>query len=219
MFVDRVLSGMRPTGRMPHRPLPRRAQELGEAAGGVRVPVLRRGLARADHALRQQRNDLRVRLGDVRRLARRRDQSDARDDLHPVARARARRAHAAAGHDHAGGLARARADLQGPAAEARRPRPVQLRIPRLPGDAGRRHPDLPREHGAGGRGPGVAHRARARARAPLQLHLRPRGGVRGQGQGGGQEARRRRRRAATASCARRSRRRATPPRSRRRRTC
>ena len=51
---------------------------------------------------------------------------DARDAVHPVARARARRAHAAARHDHAGRLARARADVQGPAAEARRPRPVEL---------------------------------------------------------------------------------------------
>ena len=154
------------------------------------MPVLRRGLARADHALRRVRIDRRQRLGDVRRLARRRHQSDARDDLHPVARAGARRARAAARHDHAGRLARARADLQGSAAEARRSRSLQLRLPRLSGDAGRRHPDLPREHGAGRRGPGVAHRARARARAPLQLHLRPRARLRGQGQGGDQEARR-----------------------------
>ena len=57
----------------------------------------------------------------VDRLARRRHRSRARDAVHPVARARARRAHAAAGDDHAAGLARARADLQGPAGEARRP--------------------------------------------------------------------------------------------------
>ncbi len=118
------------------------------------MPVLRRRLARADDALRRHGVDRRQRLGDVRRLARRRHQSDAGDDLHPVARARARRAHAAARDDHAGRLARARADVQGPAAEARRSRPVELRLPRLPGDAGRRHPDLPREHGPGRRGPG-----------------------------------------------------------------
>ncbi len=190
MFVDRVLSGMRPTGRL----------HIGHYHGALKNWVKLQEeyeclyFAADWHALTTHYDsteiDLRDRLGDVRRLARRRHQPVAGHDLHPVARARARRAHAAARHDHAGRLARARADLQGPAAEARRPRPVQLRVPRLPGDAGRRHPDLPREHGAGGRGPGVAHRARARARAPLQLHLRPRGGIRGQGQGGGQEARR-----------------------------
>ena len=54
----------------------------------------------------------------------------------------------------------------------------------------RGHPDLPREHGARRRGPGLAHRARARARAPIQFHLRPRARVRGQGEGRDQEARR-----------------------------
>ena len=152
------------------------------------MPVLRGRLARADHALRRA-GVIADTVWDmfVDWLAAG-HQSDARDDLHPVARARARRARAAARHDHAGRLARAGADLQGPAAEARRSRPLELRFPRLSGDAGRRHPDLSREHGAGGRGPGLARRARARDRAPLQPHLRPRARLRGQGEGGGEEA-------------------------------
>ncbi len=59
----------------------------------------------------------------------------------------------------------------------------------LSGHAGRGHPDLPREHGAGRRGPGVARRAGARDGAPVQPHLRARAGLRREGQGRDQEAR------------------------------
>ena len=68
-----------------------------------------------------------------------------------------------------------------------------------PGAAGRRHPDLPRHHRAGRRGPGAARRADARDRAPLQPHLRPRARVRGKGRSGGQEAWRKRRQAVSAA--------------------
>ena len=81
------------------------------------------------------------------------------------------------------------------------------------------HPDLPGEHGACRRGPGVAHRAGARARAPLQPHLRRASRVRGEGEGGDQEARLRSRRSAMPSCAPRSRSRATRPRSKPRARC
>ena len=148
------------------------------------------------------------------------------DAVHPVARSRARRAAPAALDDHAAGLAGARADLQGSAGEAVRPRSVDLRLSRLSAAAGRRHPDLPRDPGAGGRGPGAAHRVHARGRAPLQPHLRARAGLRGQG------ARQPRRSwapsaaSSTASCAHATRSRATPRRwqlaarsSTRRRTC
>ncbi len=152
------------------------------------MPVFRRRLARADHPLRRDGGDLRDRVGDVRRLARGRRQPVPDHDLYPVTRARARGTHAIARHDHAGRLARARSDVQGSAAEARRSRSVELRLPRLPRDAGRGHPDLPCEHGAGRRGPGFAHRAGARDGAALQPHLRSRARLRGQGQGGGEEA-------------------------------
>ena len=57
-----------------------------------------------------------------------------------------------------------------------------------------RHPDVPRQVGAGGRGPGPARRTDARSRAPLQPPLRPRAGLRGQGAGRGEEARQQERR-------------------------
>ena len=52
------------------------------------------------------------------------------------------------------------------------PRPRDLRLPRLPAAAGRRHPDLQGRLRAGGRGPGAARRAHARGGAPLQPPLR-----------------------------------------------
>ena len=101
-----------------------------------------------------------------------------------------------------------------------------LRLPRLPAAAGRRHPDLPRQPGAGGRGPGAAHRVHARDRAPLQPSLRPRAGLRGEGAGGGEEARQQARQALRGTAHPLSRRRARTrrwsrprPCSTRRRTC
>ncbi len=103
---------------------------------------------------------------------------------------------------------------------------VDLRLSRLSAAAGGRHPDLPRQHGAGRRRSGAARRVHPRDRAPLQPSLRPRAGLRGQGR-----ARRSRSSAASApssttSCARAIRSRATRRRwsrpthcSTRRRTC
>ena len=169
----------RPFRHAPHRrpaprPLPRRPEELGAAAGRVRLLLLRRRLARADHALRRARGDgaLCLRHGD--RLARRRPGPGQGHDLHPEPPARARRAVHAAGDGHAAGLARARADLQGPDRQAQGPRPGDLRLSRLPAAAGRRHPDLQGHLRAGGRGPGLARRTDARGGAPLQPPVRPR---------------------------------------------
>ncbi len=53
----------------------------------------------------------------------------------------------------------------------------------------RRHPDLPRQPGAGGRGPGAAHRIHPRDLSPLQPPLWPRARLRGQGARRRQEAR------------------------------
>ena len=203
MFADRVLSGMRPTGRM----------HIGHYHGALKNWVRLQEeyeclyFAADWHALTTH-YETPERIADsvwemfIDWLAAGIN-PDPGDDLHPVARRRARGADAAARHDHAGRLARARADVQGPAAKARRPRPVELRLSRLSGDAGGGHPDLPREHGAGRRGPGLAYRADARARAPLQPHLRPRAGLRGEGEGGDQEARQRRRREALRAAAHR----------------
>ena len=112
------------------------------------------------------------------RLAGRRAQSRRRHAVHPVAGARARRAAPAAVDDHAARLARARAQLQGPAGAARRTGPRHLRLPRLSAAAERRHPAVPAAVRAGGRGPGRARRDHARDRAALQPHLRPRAGIR-----------------------------------------
>ncbi len=106
--------------------------------------------------------------------------------VHPVAGARARRAAPAAVDDHAARLARARAELQGPAGAAQGEGPRDLRLPRLPAAAERRHPALPAEVRAGRRGPGRARRDHPRDRAALQPRLRPRAGLRGQGREGGQ---------------------------------
>ena len=51
--------------------------------------------------------------------------------------------------------------------------PLHLRLPRLSAAAERGHHDLQGGRGAGGGGPGAAHRADARGRAPLQSPLRP----------------------------------------------
>ena len=151
-------------GQPAPRPLPRRAEELGPPAGGVSVPVLRRRLARAHHRLRKagRRAADRARHGD--RLARRRRGPEPGDAVRPVAGARARRAAPAAVDDDAARLARARADLQGPAGKARRQGPVDLRLSRLSAAAVGRHPDLSRPLRPGGRGPGAAHRVHARGR-------------------------------------------------------
>ena len=190
MFADRVLSGMRPTGRM----------HIGHYHGALKNWVRLQEeheclfFAADWHALTthyESPEDIAASVWEmfIDWLAAGLD-PDALDDLHPVAGDGARRARAAARHDDADRLARARADVQGPAAEALRPRPVDLRLPGLSADAGRGHPDLSREHGAGRRGPGVARRTGARDRAPLQPHLRPRARLRGQGEGRGEEARR-----------------------------
>ncbi len=100
-----------------------------------------------------------------------------------------------------------------------RPRPGDLRLPRLPADAGGRHPDLPRDDGAGRRGPGAAHRDDARDRASLQQPVRTRTRLRGKGQGRGQEARRQARQALSRPAHGATRSRATTTRSSRRGRC
>ena len=125
MFADRVLSGMRPTG----------ALHLGHYHGALKNWIELQDEYEclffvADwHALtthyEDTRSSSRKRLGHGHRLAGRRRRSGARDAVHPVARARACRAAPAAVDDHAARLARARADVQGPAGEADGPRSVE----------------------------------------------------------------------------------------------
>ncbi len=187
MFETRVLSGMRPTG----------ALHLGHYHGVLKNWVrlqseypclyLRRRLARAHHRLREPRQRGAERLGDGRRLAGCGRGSEPGDPVRAVAHPGARGAAPAAVDDDAAGLARARADLQGPDGEAQGSRPRDLRLPRLSAAAVGGHPHLPGALRAGGRGPGAARRDDARGRAALQPPLRPRAGLRGQGQGRGEE--------------------------------
>ena len=145
MYETRVLSGMRPTGSL----------HLGHYHGVLKnwvrlqaeYPCL---FFVADwHALttdyeKPGRHRSRTALGHGDRLAGRRRRPEPGDALRPVAGAGARRAAPAAVDDDAARLAGARADLQGPAGEARRQGPLDLRLPRLSAAAGGRHPDLPR---------------------------------------------------------------------------
>ena len=112
--------------------------------------------------------------GGGHRLAGRRARPRALHALHPEPGARARGAAPAALDGHAAAVAGAGADLQGAAAAPAGEGPLDLRLPRLPAAADRGHHHLQGGRGAGGRGPGPAHRADPRDRAPLQQLLRPR---------------------------------------------
>ena len=183
----RVLSGMRPTGPL----------HLGNFHGALRNWVELQYQYEcfffvADwHALTTGYEDTGapagVRPGGAHRLAGRRPEPRRRDAVHAVPGARARRTASAAVDDHAAGLARARADLQGPAGAAEGQGSRHLRLPRLSAAAERRHPAVPAGLRAGRRGPGRARRDHARDRAPLQPSLRPRAGFRGEGRKRGQE--------------------------------
>src|SRR5215471_11368890 len=122
----------RPLRHAPHRldapgPLPRCIEELGAPARRLRLLLLRRRLARADHALRGARGHREDGLRHGGRLAGGWPRSREEHHLHPEPAARACRAVHAAGDGHAAGLARARADLQGSDREAEGPRPRDLR--------------------------------------------------------------------------------------------
>ena len=65
---------------------------------------------------------------------------------------------------------------------------VHLRFPRLSAAAERRHPDLSRQPRAGRRRPGAAHRIHPRDRAPLQSCLWPRTRLRAKSRSRDQEA-------------------------------
>ena len=169
---QRVVSGMRPTGKLHLGHLVGALHNWVRAAGAVRLLLLRRRLARADERLRRHQRDRRERatttsadwIGAGPR-------SGEEHVLRPVAGARARRAVPAAVDGHADPVARARADLQG-AEEQLTDRDLSThRLPRLSAAADRRHRHLRRALRAGRRGPGAAPRAVARGRAPLQQLL------------------------------------------------
>ena len=140
----RVVSGMRPTGRL----------HLGHLVGalGNWVPLQDQYdcfYFVADwHALTSDFADTEpadvVRLRQRRRLDWRRPRSREEHVLRPVARARARRALPAAVDGRAGAVARARADLQGAAGDAEGQGSVVDRLSRLSAAADGRRRDLRR---------------------------------------------------------------------------
>ena len=154
----RVASGMRPTGRLHLGHYHGVIKNWGRASAPIRMLFLRRRLARADHRLPRHRRCRTAHGRHGGRLAGGGRRPGRRDDLHSVEGAGACRAAPAAVDDFAGGLAGARADLQGHAGEALRPRPGHLRVPRLPRAAGGRHSHLSRRQRAGRGGPGRAPR-------------------------------------------------------------
>ena len=136
---------MRPTGRLHLGHLVGALGNWVPLQDAVRLLLLRRRLARADQRLRrhQPADDLHVR--QRRGLDRRRARSREEHVLHPVARARARRAVPAAVDGRAGAVARARADLQGAAGEPEGQGSLVDRLPRLPAAADGRRRDVRRD--------------------------------------------------------------------------
>ena len=168
----RVVSGMRPTGKL----------HLGHLVGALKNWVALQETYRcyyfvADwHALTSHYAD----TGEIvdsaarqrRRLDRRGPGPRALDAVRAVAGAGARRAGAAARHDHADPVARTGAHLQGADRAARRARPVVVRLSGLSAAADGRRDHVPRQLRAGRRRSGAASRAVAGDRAPVQQLLR-----------------------------------------------
>ena len=198
------------------RQLPWRTQELGRAAVPVRVLFLRRRLARVDHRLRRHQAAPEIHPRDAHRLARGGAEPRRRDAVHAVAGARTRRTAPAAVDDHAARLARARAELQGPAGRAQGKGSRDLRLPRLPAAAERGHPAV---------SPGLTcrwaktrsrmsrSRAKSRAASITSMAASPTSKPRPRTPSSSSAAATAR---CTSSCARNSRRRATSSRSKRR---
>src|SRR3984893_4906106 len=163
-----------PHGQSASGQLSRRPRQLGAAAGRLRMLLLRGELACPDHGPGEQQPGAREHRRDGRGLAGGGARSRAKHALHPVARARARRASPALFHGHPAGLARARPHLQGDG-RAARARISLVRPPGIPAPAGRGHLDVQGAVGARGRGSGAAHRADPGGRPALQPHVEARG--------------------------------------------
>ena len=169
---QRVVSGMRPTGKLHLGHLVGRAPELGAAAGRLRLLLLRRRLARAHQPLRRHQ----------------RTSSPARSTTSPTGSAPASTRSKSAFFvqsmvpEHAElylllqmvtpipWLERVPTYKEQMEQLAEKDL-VEHRLSRLPAAADRRRRDLRRPLGAGGRRPGAAPRAVARGRAPVQQFL------------------------------------------------
>ena len=163
------LLGHPAVGDRPPRQRPGRDPQLRDAPVRVRGDLLHRRLPRADQHPRRGR-DAPADARDGGEPARARPRPGAVHAVRPEPSPGAHRAHVAAGHGHAGELARADADLQGE--EGQPARRHQPRAAHLPGPAGGRHRHLQGVAGAGGQGPGRAPRAVTRDRPGVQQPLR-----------------------------------------------
>ncbi len=173
----RVLSGMRPTGKL------HLGNYMGALANWVKLQdqyecyffIADLHALTTDYADTSQiaPNTLEVASG----FSCRRPRSRAMHHLRAEPREAALRTAAAAGNDYAAGLAGARAQLQGDAGEPHQQGPDHLWIPGLPGPDGVGHPALPAEVCARGAGPAGARGADPRNRAALQPVLQTRMGA------------------------------------------
>ena len=127
----RVLSGMRPTGDSASRPSRRRADAVGRTTAIPPIAfLLNRRSARIHDRVRRSGENSRRAQRHGRGVARRRRRPEEVDDLSAVGRPGDQRAAHAALDDHAGVVARARADVQGTDRRAR-VRNRDVRFPRL----------------------------------------------------------------------------------------
>ena len=165
----RVLSGMRPTGKL----------HIGHYVGALQNWIRLQNdydcfFFVADwHALTTDYADTsrvkRQHPRDGLRLARRRARSREGNHLHPVARAPARRTSPPAFHDDSAGLAGARPDLQGAERKSEGEGSQHLRIPRL--SRAQSTADILMYQAllrSRGRGSGCARRDHSRDRAQVQ---------------------------------------------------
>ena len=153
--IKRILSGMRPTGKMHLGQLLRGPVQLDAPPGRLSVLLLRGRLARPDHGIRDPRGHQRLHPGNGHGLAERGPRSRKIHHLRAVGHPGARRTLPGLRHVHPGALAGAQPHLQGPDKAAGPQGPGHPRLFGLPGAPGRGHPDVQGGRGARGGGPGA----------------------------------------------------------------
>ena len=173
MSKPRVVSGMRPTGRLHLGHLVGALKNWATLQAEVRLLLLRRRLARADERVREHGRRSPATRSTTWPTGSRPASIPERSTIFIQSLV----------PEHAElflllsmvvpvPVARTRADLQGTAGTAVREGPLDARLPRLSAAADGRRRHVRRPLRAGGRGSGAAPRAVARSRAPLSPVLR-----------------------------------------------